>query len=267
MASDGWVKLHRVFKEWEWYKTPNMVHVFIHLLLSANHEDGKWQGASVLRGQLITGRKSISEATGISEKSIRTSLARLEQTGEISKKSASKYSIITICKYNDYQTVEQAKGPARGQQGASKGPARGHKQEEEECKEVKNKSIVKKPSVFSPPTIEQIIEYCLERKNTVDPEKWHNHYTANGWMVGRSKMKDWKAAVRYWEKNGYGNGKTGSCRSKRDEADEIRERFARELLEANSGRGNEGVVGKIQGPAADPFGDDILGERVLSGSH
>jgi hypothetical protein len=53
---------------------------------------------------------------------------------------------------------------------------------------------------FNPPTIEDVKSYCLERKNSVDAEKWFNHYTANGWMVGRNKMKDWKAAVRTWEK-------------------------------------------------------------------
>ena len=54
---------------------------------------------------------------------------------------------------------------------------------------------------FKPPTIEEVKAYCLERKNTVDPNKWHDHYTSNGWMVGKNKMKDWKAAVRTWERN------------------------------------------------------------------
>lgn len=58
---------------------------------------------------------------------------------------------------------------------------------------------------FTPPTIEEVQAYCIERKNIVDAERWFNHYTANGWMVGKNKMKDWKAAVRTWEKNGYSN--------------------------------------------------------------
>lgn len=67
---------------------------------------------------------------------------------------------------------------------------------------------------FIPPNIDQVIEYCGERNNGVDPERWHDHYTANGWMVGKTKMKDWKAAVRTWEKNTSPNststvGKTG----------------------------------------------------------
>lgn len=62
--------------------------------------------------------------------------------------------------------------------------------------------------VFTPPTIDDVKAYCAERKNTVDAERWYDHYTSNGWMVGRNKMKDWKAAVRTWERNE--NGKAGN---------------------------------------------------------
>jgi hypothetical protein len=54
-----------------------------------------------------------------------------------------------------------------------------------------------------PPTLDEVRAYCAERNNNVDPEKWYDHYSSNGWMVGRTKMKDWKAAVRTWERNEY----------------------------------------------------------------
>ena len=66
----------------------------------------------------------------------------------------------------------------------------------------------KKRSTFSPPTLDDVKAYCAQRGNRVDPERWYDHYTSNGWMVGRAKMKDWKAAVRTWERNGYGSGKS-----------------------------------------------------------
>ena len=69
---------------------------------------------------------------------------------------------------------------------------------------------------FVPPSIEDVQAYCLERNNNVDAERFINHYTSNGWMVGKNKMQDWKAAVRTWEKNGY-NAKTPK-RSNTDEA-------------------------------------------------
>lgn len=54
---------------------------------------------------------------------------------------------------------------------------------------------------FTPPSIDQVRAYCQERGNQVDPERFVDHYTSNGWQVGKNKMKDWKAAVRTWEKS------------------------------------------------------------------
>ena len=56
---------------------------------------------------------------------------------------------------------------------------------------------------FTPPTIEQVREYCDERNNGIDPARFVNHYQASGWKRGKSgtPIKDWKACVRYWEQN------------------------------------------------------------------
>lgn len=60
---------------------------------------------------------------------------------------------------------------------------------------------------FVPPTLDEVKAYCVERNNTVDAERFINYYSANGWKVGRNSMRDWKATVRNWEKNGYDKGK------------------------------------------------------------
>jgi hypothetical protein len=52
---------------------------------------------------------------------------------------------------------------------------------------------------FIPPTVDEVRAYCQERGNGIDPQRFIDHYTSNGWMVGKNKMKDWKAAVRTWE--------------------------------------------------------------------
>ena len=67
--------------------------------------------------------------------------------------------------------------------------------------EISQKSTRQKK--FVPPTVEEVAAYCLERKNKVDAAYFVDHYTSNGWKVGKQNMKDWKAAVRTWEKNGY----------------------------------------------------------------
>jgi hypothetical protein len=74
-------------------------------------------------------------------------------------------------------------------------------------KTVKGDIGEQKRKRFVPPTLEEVRSYCQERKNNVNPEKFIDHYTSNGWMVGRNKMKDWKAAVRTWERNSYSEPK------------------------------------------------------------
>lgn len=63
----------------------------------------------------------------------------------------------------------------------------------------------RKTKRFTPPTLQQVEEYCRERGNRVQPEKFINHYTSNGWKVGKNPMKDWRAAIRTWENNDFDN--------------------------------------------------------------
>lgn len=57
----------------------------------------------------------------------------------------------------------------------------------------------RKRGPFTPPTVEEVKSYCQERKNGVDAERFVDFYSSKGWMVGKSKMRDWKASVRTWE--------------------------------------------------------------------
>lgn len=61
---------------------------------------------------------------------------------------------------------------------------------------------------FVPPMAEEVKQYCLERKNGIDAQKFVDFYESKGWMIGKNKMKDWKAAVRTWEKAEKDKGKS-----------------------------------------------------------
>ena len=84
-----------------------------------------------------------------------------------------------------------------------------HTKEKETEKENENRraspnvedSIARTPARkrFTPPTLAEVTAYCRERQNAVDPQRFIDYYTANGWKVGKNSMKDWKAAVRTWE--------------------------------------------------------------------
>lgn len=85
---------------------------------------------------------------------------------------------------------------------------------------------------FTPPSIPEVKEYCDERKNTVNPQTFVDFYESKGWMVGKNKMKSWKACVRTWEKRNetggqnQGVGFDNRSRAKKvsDEIDEIARR-------------------------------------------
>lgn len=102
----GWVKLHRRLRDWEWYQDANMLRVFLHLLLSANHKAGFWRGIPVGAGQVLTGRFELSRELKLSEQQIRTTLSKLQKTNEIHIKSTNQFSIITIVKWEEYQVKE-----------------------------------------------------------------------------------------------------------------------------------------------------------------
>ena len=104
---NGWIKIYRKFQDWEWYSDSQAVHLFLHLLLSANIKDKKWKGKNIYRGEFISSVKSLSEATGIPTISVRRKLKILQESGVILIKTTNRFSDITICKYDDYQTNEQ----------------------------------------------------------------------------------------------------------------------------------------------------------------
>jgi len=108
---NGWIKLHRSLMEWTWYHDHKTLKLFIHFLLKANIKDNEWQGIHIKRGSFVTSRKNLSTETGLTEREVRTALSRLEKTGEITRKTTNKYTLITLINYDNYQNKEATKPP------------------------------------------------------------------------------------------------------------------------------------------------------------
>ncbi|MBM6914034.1 hypothetical protein H6B33_01270 [Gemmiger formicilis] len=66
-----------------------------------------------------------------------------------------------------------------------------------------------KTRAFVPPSVEEVRAYCLERGNNIDPQYFVDYYEARGWMIGKNKMKDWRAAMRTWEQRNSGSQQKG----------------------------------------------------------
>lgn len=220
--ANGFITLHRKILDWEWYKNTNTKVLFLHLLLNANFQEGSFEGHKILRGQLVTSLPSLSAELGLTIKQIRGSLDHLISTGEVTSTAFPRYRIITVVRYNDYQDdgslidsqkagERAAKGQPKGSQRAGSGQAEGSQRaaiEQYNNDNNVNKETMEQESMgktakrFTPPTLEEVSAYCQERGKGVDPDRWYNYYSSNGWKVGKNPMKDWKAAVRTWESNG-----------------------------------------------------------------
>lgn len=190
---DTFIKLYRKFTEWEWYSDISTSRLFLHLILTVNWTDKKWQGICIERGSRVASYKVLSTETGLSVKQVRTAIKKLQSTGEVAIKSTNKYSVFTVKNYDLYQ----AKGKQEAGERQAEDKQRATTKESKEGKKEKNNNIKR----FTPPTYEQVSTYCKERNNTVDAERFYDFYESKGWMVGKNKMKDWKAAVRNWERS------------------------------------------------------------------
>lgn len=84
----------------------------------------------------------------------------------------------------------------------------------------------KRSPTFVPPDVDEVREYCRERGNSVDPETFVDFYQQKGWMVGKNRMKDWRAAVRTWEKRD-AEARQRRGASRRETTREFAERMAR----------------------------------------
>lgn len=152
---DGFIKLSRTLLDWDWHDEPKTGYLYVIMLLLANHEETTWRGEKLLRGQLLTGRRQLSIASGLSEDEVRTALGHLKKTGDAIITTKSKYSIVTLPRYDEHccmahrspsvspdespaesPTLSPATSPAFPQQSPSRSPAVPHIQELKELREL-----------------------------------------------------------------------------------------------------------------------------------
>ncbi len=191
---DGWIKIHRKFQEWGWYDKSEMVHIFLHLLLNASVSDKVWHGKEIKRGQVITGRKRISAETGISERTIRTCLQRLIETGEIEIESTNKYSIVTICNYECYQCgISESDQQESTERPSVKTP----KKTKEEIKADTERrmkefytSLIPFVQTYGKQMVREFYDYWSETNKSGSKMRWEQQTT---WVLERR--------LEYWSRN------------------------------------------------------------------
>lgn len=213
----GWIKLYRALLDKPiWLNsTPEQKTILITILLLANHEPNEWEWGgkkfTVSEGQFVTSLENLAVkcGKGITIQNVRTAIQRFEKLGFLTNESTKTGRVINIVNWELYQGDNYCSNKdtnsqlTKTQQSTNKEltPNKNDKEYKND-KECKNKES----SRFTPPTQDQVREYCIERENSVDAERFIDFYSSKGWMVGKNKMKDWKAAVRNWERGNNNKG-------------------------------------------------------------
>jgi hypothetical protein len=186
------IKLSRKIQSWRWYQDANTMRVFVHILLNANVYDHDFENITVKRGQWVTSVSKISEQLNISTRSIRTALNHLKSTNEVAVKTTSKYSIITVFNYNQYQKV--AKCPTINRQTDDK-QVTNDRQQYKKGKERKRREERDIPS-FS-----EVKQFVRTENLNVDAKKFFDYYEERKWQIADKPIDDWKSLLKTWSKN------------------------------------------------------------------
>lgn len=184
----GWIKLHRKILDcsiWNSREPFDKRSAWIDILLSASHKDLNLMiggiDEKIPRGSFMFSIEKLCDRWGWSRNRVKRFLALLEREQMIETKRTNKGTLISVLNYNAFQSVEEVT------------------EKETEISDVHE--TAKKVARFIPPTVDEVQAYCEERKNGVDARCFVDFYESKNWVVGKAKMKNWKAAVRTWERN------------------------------------------------------------------
>lgn len=209
----GWVKLHRKFINWEWYDEPNVKSVFIDLILNANHQASAWHGHEIEKGSFVTSVADIAARNGLTTQQVRSALTKLEKTGEISKKSTNKNTLIIVLGYAKYQDLFVEEQQTNNKQITNKQQTnnkqttnslynKNEKNEENEKNIYKREPYKDSTDMYiSAPTLDEVKRYIRDNSLKTNAQDFYDYYEGNGWTVARAPMRNWKAMCRKWSRS------------------------------------------------------------------
>ncbi len=202
----GWIKLYRQFLEWEWYSDNNCTRVFLHCLLKANHQDKNYKGVLITRGSFVTSYEIMCKEIGLTLQQLRTAMKKLEMTGEITRKSTSKGTVITICNYSTYQYEDPESNEWDNNEVTNKQQT--NNKRITTTKNEKNEKNANNEKKYIIPTLIEIEEYFIASgkirslDTKIEAENFRNYYEDLGWRNTKGKrIQNWKLQANTWSNN------------------------------------------------------------------
>ena len=166
----GYVKEYRSIMQWEWYTDYKTAHLFRHCILKANYEAKKWRGIEIRVGQFVTSLAHLAQETGLSIQNVRTSLNKLKSTQEITCKTTSQNTIITINNYDKYQerNTNFNKQLTNEQQTTNKQLTTTKESKEyKESKEIKNISLLSEKPKKEDPLLSKSTKFFISEFSNI----------------------------------------------------------------------------------------------------
>jgi len=205
----GFCMLSKELMDSEYYFSERFTRMqaYLDLCLLAEWKDRKFikrgQVVELKAGQLAKSEEELAERWQWSRNTVRKYLNEQQSIGNIEQQKSRLITIITV-KFglNTAQQIEQQtllKSEQQIEQQNEQHTIDNIIDNIEDNNKEKETKVSKKKSGFQKPTIEELSSYILEKGYHFDAERFHAYYESNGWMVGKNKMKDWKAACRTWE--------------------------------------------------------------------
>jgi hypothetical protein len=207
---ESWIKVYRRLTESDiWQMKPEYLKIWIYLLIRANRAPSvrmvKGVQVTINRGEVLTSLERIAMDCLVSVQTVRSCLKWCFINRLCVAHKSHRVTHLTILKYDELQ----GNGVLNVRQKSSKSNASQQYIENIRSKEVKKErieeqidSVSMRSRAFTRPTLQEILDYFIELGSTSDEaNKFFDHYTANGWKVGKNAMKDWKATARNWNRN------------------------------------------------------------------
>ena len=203
----GFILLYRQSIDSEVFSDPHLWHLFSWCLLKANYKDKTYRGTLVPRGSFVSGRHSASEQLGIAGRTWYDRMKKLESMGCISIRANSRFTVIDVENYEQYQSKDGASNskPTTIQQPSNNEPTTNQQPSNTRVtKEQGNKGTKKQKrerKVFVAPDLETVKKQCEKLEYPIEEgEAFYCFYESKGWMVGRNKMVKWTQALAGWMK-------------------------------------------------------------------
>jgi len=153
----GWIKLHRKTKNWEWSDDPNVMCLWVHLLIRASFNESNYRGVKIPIGAVVYGHSAFSQHTGLSVRQVRTALGKLEKSKNVTIKRTNKFSIISMTNWIDYQGDDRQ---VTGERQASDRQVTAYKEGKEGKEGKKVKNTKKEKSMFTENELRQYRKNC-----------------------------------------------------------------------------------------------------------